>query len=192
MPLAGYGYELSHGGVLREQAVWLIGTLGVGAILAGFLSTVGGRARWTTTVGVYDRDRGVRLPGPRAVRPPRRAAAPGPVLRPSAPGSLGADGPARVPAGAALAQLVADHDPLDLARCPPRSGRRGAPGRGARRGARACTRGRRRSAPPCRSRGPPSRCTPASRRSPSRGSPCGRRRRARPPSTRGRASTSRP
>jgi hypothetical protein len=52
VPLAGYGYELSHGGVLWDQAVWLIVTLGAGAILAGFLSTVGGRPRWTTTGGI--------------------------------------------------------------------------------------------------------------------------------------------
>ncbi|HEY6568176.1 MAG TPA: hypothetical protein VI341_11730 [Actinomycetota bacterium] len=52
IPLAGYGYELSHGGALWDQAVWLICILGGGAMLAGFLSTIGGRARWTTSAGI--------------------------------------------------------------------------------------------------------------------------------------------
>ena len=52
IPLAGYGYELSHGGPLWEQAVLLVGVLGAASILAGFLSTIGGRARWTSSVGI--------------------------------------------------------------------------------------------------------------------------------------------
>jgi hypothetical protein len=51
-PMAGYGYELSHGGPLWDQAVWLAAVLGAGAILAGFLSTIGGRARWMSSVGI--------------------------------------------------------------------------------------------------------------------------------------------
>ena len=83
-------------------------------------------------------------------------AAPGGAVR-AEPGRLVLGHPrvgARVPR---LRSSLPITDALDLATCPPRSGRRGARATGARPAARACSRGRRGSAPPGRARGPPSR-----------------------------------
>ena len=43
--LGGYGYEIAHGGPLREDLVLLAGLLGVVAILASVLSSIGGATR---------------------------------------------------------------------------------------------------------------------------------------------------
>jgi hypothetical protein len=45
-PLLGqYGYEIAHGGPLREDLVLLAGLLGAVAILAAILSSIGGATR---------------------------------------------------------------------------------------------------------------------------------------------------
>lgn len=48
----GLGYELLHGGQLRDQVVWLSGTLGAVAVGAGLLSTLGGRPRGLTGLSI--------------------------------------------------------------------------------------------------------------------------------------------
>ena len=45
-PLLGqYGYEIAHGGPLREDVVFLVALLGAVAILASMLSSIGGPTR---------------------------------------------------------------------------------------------------------------------------------------------------
>jgi hypothetical protein len=48
--LGDYAYELSHGGVLRDQVLWFTATLGAVGILAAILSVIGGRRPKPSTV----------------------------------------------------------------------------------------------------------------------------------------------